>query len=211
MCVVTVSCLFDSVLQKLWCNQTNNPCDRSEKPGNVDVNTDDAVMHRYSNLTKESFYLVQLKYWLIDCVAMQCFSTQIGLHKCIFPAAVELKHLLIGNVKILFHFWLCGGSHEIGQCKYILSDAVQLYQCGMHGLPAILGLWFRWGMDFHLQVLFMGFLPQNAMTMSIVYILRVLHSEHTFMILCISSLPCLLSHTWSGWFHKVCVFFHHPG
>jgi len=28
------------------------------------------------------------------------------------------------------------------------------------------------------QVLFMGFLPQNTMTMSIVYILRVLHSEH---------------------------------
>jgi hypothetical protein len=75
----------------------------------------------------------------------------------------------------------------------------------MRCLAGAPGLRLRRGMGFYLRVLFMGFLPQNTVDVTILCVLVVLRNEHTFTVLCNSpSLSLSLSHTCRSEFHKVC-------
>jgi hypothetical protein len=126
---------------------------------------------------------------------------------CLLQSNWNVHQLITSQHGFNFQFRLCSQSHAVEQCKCAWSDVPQ--HCSRVKYIAqlsLLGCSQKRG--FCLTFFCMQFLPQNTVAMTTLYILVVLHKEHTFFKHTFAdplSFYYLLSCIWSSGFQKACI------
>jgi hypothetical protein len=92
--------------------------------------------------------------------------------------------LIISKHSFSFQFWSCSWSHVIDQCKHALSEMFHSSRVECFTWLSFLGCSWEEGWVFVLRFYSWGSLQPNSVAVTAVFILVVLHNEHTVMIVC---------------------------